>query len=112
MQNVCVCRYAEYSTLRPSAAQMEQKRRTLRRWLHTSHTWVGVIAGLLFCLMGLSGSVLAFRPQIEAALAPKLSTPVGCPAFDADKEIAALTGFTDGQPVDRVVFPVAVGRPF
>lgn len=90
---------------------MQQKRRTLRRWAQKSHTWVGLIAGLLFCLMGISGAVLAFRPHIETAFTPKLSNRPGCAGFDADNAVAALNIFTHGQPVDRIIFPIASGRP-
>jgi uncharacterized iron-regulated membrane protein len=43
------------------------------RWqsiLKTSHTWVGLIFGALLCLTCLSGSIVVFRPEIEAALSP------------------------------------------
>jgi uncharacterized iron-regulated membrane protein len=91
---------------------MEQIKRTLRRWAQKSHTWVGIVAGLLFCLMGLSGAVIAFRPQIESAHGPKAAPVVACPVFDPDQAVAAVNGFVHGVAVDRISFPAETGDPF
>lgn len=42
--------------------------RKLLIWLHG---WLGLITGLLLSVMGLSGSALVFRPEIEARLYPQ-----------------------------------------
>lgn len=48
-------------------------RQTLvRRVLFQIHLWCGVIVGLYAALIGLTGSALVFRPEIESALRPHL----------------------------------------
>jgi uncharacterized iron-regulated membrane protein len=48
-------------------------RQTLvRKMLFQVHLWCGVIVGIYVALIGLSGSALVFRPEIERALRPKL----------------------------------------
>ena len=67
---------------------------------------------MLFCLVGLSGSVLAFRPQIEAAFEPKSSCETAYAAFDAQKAMAALNVVSRDLNPDRIVFPVTSNQPF
>lgn len=43
----------------------------IRRWLHAFHLYVGVTAGLLVVMAGLSGSALVFRDEIEAQAHPE-----------------------------------------
>ena len=52
----------------------------LRSGAKFAHIWIGIPFGLLFCLMGLSGSLILYRDAIETALRPswkatKLSNP-------------------------------------
>jgi uncharacterized iron-regulated membrane protein len=44
----------------------------LRRAMFQIHLWCGVIIGLYVALIGLTGSALIFRPEIESALRPHL----------------------------------------
>lgn len=44
--------------------------RTLNRAIRLFHVWAGLALGALFCIMSLSGSVLALRPAIEDLLRP------------------------------------------
>jgi uncharacterized iron-regulated membrane protein len=62
--------------------------------------------------MGLTGAVLAFRPQIESALWPKVAHRTACPAFDPDKAMALVNEFVHKPAVDRIAFPVAPNDPF
>ena len=49
--------------------------RTLRqRWV-TVHRWLGLAAGLLFAVMGLSGSVLVYYQELDQLLNPALVLP-------------------------------------
>lgn len=42
------------------------------RWLRVIHLWIGLVAGVLFCLSGLSGSVLVFDDELDAYFNSKL----------------------------------------
>jgi uncharacterized iron-regulated membrane protein len=44
-----------------------------RKWLFTLHLWTGVLAGLLMTIIGLTGSLIVFRGEIEDALIPHLT---------------------------------------
>src|SRR5258708_19638996 len=43
----------------------------LQTAVRTLHLWVGVGAGVLFCMMSLSGGLIVFRADIENALRPR-----------------------------------------
>jgi uncharacterized iron-regulated membrane protein len=42
-----------------------QIKKTLRKWLYLSHLWIGLILGLYFTLLGLTGSTLIFKPELN-----------------------------------------------
>lgn len=46
-------------------------KRQLRALTHTAHKWVGLTLGLLFALLGLTGSLLVFYPELDLALNPQ-----------------------------------------
>src|ERR1035441_6615822 len=43
----------------------------LQTAIRNIHLWVGLVVGILFCLMSLSGSLIVFRAGIESALRPR-----------------------------------------
>jgi uncharacterized iron-regulated membrane protein len=43
----------------------------LRRIIFQIHLWVGIIVGLYMAMMGITGSVLVFRPELDALRLPK-----------------------------------------
>lgn len=45
--------------------------RKLRALTHTVHKWVGLTLGLLFALLGLTGSLLVFYPELDLAFNPQ-----------------------------------------
>lgn len=49
---------------------MSSLNQRLETGVRAIHTWVGVTAGTLFCLMSLSGSLLVFRADLERGLRP------------------------------------------
>jgi uncharacterized iron-regulated membrane protein len=44
--------------------------KSLPRIIRLFHVWAGIILGIVFCMMSLSGSVLVLRPAIERAVRP------------------------------------------
>ena len=44
----------------------------LRRMVRKLHLWLGLVIGGLFVLLGLTGSVLVFYPEIDALLHPEI----------------------------------------
>jgi uncharacterized iron-regulated membrane protein len=43
----------------------------LQTAIRNVHLWVGLVVGILFCLMSLSGSLIVFRPYIEHGIRPR-----------------------------------------
>ena len=51
---------------------------TLRTVARRVHLWLGLSLGLLFVVSGLTGSILAFYPELDRALVPALrAVPAG-----------------------------------
>ncbi|RZK51401.1 MAG: PepSY domain-containing protein, partial [Hymenobacter sp.] len=82
-------------------AFMQRLARHQRRWFGRWHLWLGLSAGLVMAIIGLSGSVLAFREEIDAALNPTLFTvpaPAGSARLPFDE---VLTRLARQQPARR-----------
>lgn len=63
----------------------------LRQWVRALHLWLGLGLGGLFALLGLTGSVLVFYPQLDAALHPALRAEAGVVgAADFDRALATV----------------------
>jgi len=76
----------------------------LRAVIAWTHRWAGLAAGLLFCLMGITGAIVSFRPQIGLALGPPPSSVAQCRTVDwndAQRELEATTG----TRINRVYVP-------
>ena len=52
--------------------------------------WMGLSAGLLFALLGLTGGVLAFYPEIDAALHPVIEEKGRADAASYDRAMTTL----------------------
>ena len=81
-------------------------RYTLRRVVRWVHLWMGITVGLLICLMGLTGAVVTFRPQITALLSPSAVSPDGCTeATDWNGAQRQIEDYT-GSKINRIYFPI------
>jgi uncharacterized iron-regulated membrane protein len=88
-------------------------KRTLRIAARNYHVWFGLSAGLLFSLMGLSGSIILYRTEIEAALRPSwkaASQARPLPAL-ADADANVRHRWPDAMR-NRVSFPQTPGEPY
>ena len=84
---------------------MANIRRNLRTWSVRAHTWLGLSAGLLFCIITVSGAVIVFRPQIEEVWTPKPIRPAVCTGSrDADEAVRIVQAYAPGSHVDRIAF--------
>lgn len=52
---------------------MRQRGEPLRHLVRRLHLWLGLVAGALFALLGLTGSALVFYPQIDRMLHPAIA---------------------------------------
>ena len=53
-------------------------RRPLRAWLLALHRWTGLLAGLAFLLVAVTGTAMAFRLPLEPVVEPTLMTAPAC----------------------------------
>ncbi len=79
--------------------------RKLRRLWVTAHSWLGLTAGLLFCVMGLSGSFLVFYPEIDRMLNPELVTTTGQGRPVPVARVLASAGAISGGRFVHSMFP-------
>ncbi|HWF45613.1 MAG TPA: PepSY-associated TM helix domain-containing protein [Bryobacteraceae bacterium] len=77
-------------------------KRGIRRWGVMGHTWVGLFAGALFLVMSLSGTILAFKPQIESAYEPARTATVCAHVPDPDGLLRATRSLSTGSNVQRI----------
>lgn len=90
-----------------------QQRRSIRTALRRIHLWLGLTAGLLLAVIGLSGSALVFAEQIVRAEAPALFhdygpgewRPVSTWIEDAEKRFPEL------KPITYVFGPGTIPMP-
>lgn len=68
---------------------MRQQGDRLRRAVRKLHLWLGLALGGLFVLLGLTGSVLAFYPEIDALLHPEIRAEGSAPP-DWDQALATV----------------------
>jgi uncharacterized iron-regulated membrane protein len=55
----------------------EPRRSSLRYWMLQVHTWAGVGAGLYLAMMGLTGGLSVFLPELRNTLVPPIHASVG-----------------------------------
>ena len=76
---------------------MRQTGDRLRRAVRKAHLWLGLGLGGLFVLLGLTGSVLAFYPQLDALLHPEIRAEGSAPP-DWDQALMTLrTAYPEKQ---------------
>ncbi|WP_040500138.1 PepSY domain-containing protein, partial [Ideonella sp. B508-1] len=57
--------------------------RSTRPWWVWLHRWVGLVAGLLMVLLGLSGALMVWQTELDRALNPAWLGPQAlCPGAD------------------------------
>ncbi|WP_341714027.1 PepSY domain-containing protein, partial [Erythrobacter sp.] len=68
---------------------MRQKGDRLRHWVRRLHLWLGLSLGGLLALLGLTGSILAFYPELDAVLHPEIRAEASGPP-DWDRAVATV----------------------
>ena len=88
-------------------------KRKLRALTHTIHQWLGLSVGFGFAVLGLTGSLLVFYPEIDLWLNPAQQVSPGpSPGFSLQKAIDALhRQHPSLNGAWRLEMPVAEGRP-
>jgi uncharacterized iron-regulated membrane protein len=75
------------------------------------HLIVGLTIGLVTVVIGLTGTMLAFRDDIDRALSPTLYQTSAGPSLPLDSLVAAAQAQAPGKPVMRLFFPGSAGEP-
>jgi uncharacterized iron-regulated membrane protein len=79
----------------------------MRRLVLAVHRWLGLVAGLLLGVVALTGTLAAFRPELESLVAAPSSAAVG--RADLDAVVAALGERWPGARVASLTGPGAWG---
>ena len=83
------------------------------RWqslIKTTHVWIGLTFGAVLCLTCLSGSIDVFRPELEAALGPRVAPSQA--RADLDEVAARVLAANTGSKLTRVLLPTASRNAF
>ncbi len=81
-----------------------------RRWIFWLHLWAGLIAALYVIVIGVSGSALVFREELERGFRPRLS-PVDGMQADIDGAVAAFRATRPGWDLTWLRLPDAPTAP-
>lgn len=77
------------------------RRSALRQWAFRLHWYTGLSIGLLLAVVGLSGSIVVFKPEMEKALIPHLSR------VEPGKQTGSLQGMYNAvqrhRPQDKII---------
>ncbi|WP_179506737.1 MULTISPECIES: PepSY-associated TM helix domain-containing protein [unclassified Sphingomonas] len=84
---------------------------TLRHYWVTLHRWLGLTVGVLFCIAGLSGSVLVYYPEIDRSVNPELVTPQSAALARPMVEVLAAAGPIARGRFVHSVFPADKAFP-
>ncbi|WP_288458883.1 PepSY domain-containing protein, partial [uncultured Sphingomonas sp.] len=78
---------------------------TLRGILFQVHWFLGITAGFVLAIMGVTGATMAFEDEIQSAISPGIVrlAPGGAPALSPDALIAAASRQRDGRAVTQLV---------
>jgi uncharacterized iron-regulated membrane protein len=76
------------------------------------HAWTGLVAGPLLLVLGLSGTTLVFRSELEDVLAPSPRLASAAPARSLDSVRSAALLPHPGAEARALRVPAAPGRPY
>ncbi|NDJ15644.1 MAG: hypothetical protein EBY17_31480, partial [Acidobacteriia bacterium] len=84
---------------------MEYNRFAVRLNIRWFHLWLGLLFGAFICVMGVSGTIVTFRPQLTGLLSPAAVSSSGCTErADWNRAEAEIEQYT-GSKIDRLYFP-------
>lgn len=77
---------------------------TLRNRILRTHLFVGLLSGIVALALGISGSILVFRPELERAAQPRtVESPA--PSASIQNIVAGYSQAHPDQPVRSVILP-------
>ncbi len=89
---------------------------TLGRSIFYLHRWLGLIVGLLFCIAGLTGSVLVFWHEIDAWILAQRFEPILSTgervSIDKVIEMIRATYIPNGFTLSSMNFPALAHQPY
>ncbi|MFN4326389.1 MAG: PepSY-associated TM helix domain-containing protein [Azonexus sp.] len=82
--------------------------RKLRTPIHNLHKWLGLTFGLLFALLGLTGSLLVFYPELDLALNPQRAVIYPSPEIPSFNRI--VEALQQAEPARRNSWRIELPR--
>lgn len=75
-----------------------------KRWFGKWHLYVGIIAGAILCIVGVTGSILVFQDEIDAALNPSLYKSLqGEKRYTIGEVVPVIQQKYPGKPFDYIM---------
>lgn len=73
----------------------------MKRLIYQTHSWLGIVAALVLLVIGLTGSALVFKHEIDRLAAPELVLPAdpSLPRLRRDEFLANLAGRLPGHQI-------------
>ncbi|WP_187263564.1 PepSY-associated TM helix domain-containing protein [Pontibacter beigongshangensis] len=79
----------------------------MRKFILQVHLWIGLVAGAVLSVVGITGSLYVFQPELTAALYPHLYKATNPEAAPVDvREVLQQAGRQFGKEVVTVNFPL------
>ncbi len=90
---------------------MSAIRRSVRIAMSWSHQWLGLILGLFFSVLAITGGIVTFRPQIASILSPPAPAGACVAAVDWTRAEQEIETFTHAR-INRIYTPTAPDTRF
>lgn len=95
--------------MRPAPRSNQRK---LRALTHYAHKWIGLTLGLLFALLGLTGSLLVFYPELDLVLNPQRAVRMPAQLASFNGIVEALQQAEPARPGTwRIELPMGDATP-
>lgn len=95
---------------RAASSRPAVSKTAVRKAVFTAHLWVGIALSVWFVLLGLTGALLVFKPQVDAFLNPGLlhsrAAAAGAHQLSPDAALAGAQAAYPDAAFKRLAFPV------
>lgn len=94
-----------------TGGRLHSRRQLLRKVIFQIHLWTGLVLGFYFAVLGLSGSALVFKSEINRAIAPHLysvSAKAGAKALSLQTIAAGFMVAHPDEEISSFLLPLAV----
>jgi uncharacterized iron-regulated membrane protein len=77
----------------------------MRKTIRTVHLWLGLVSGLILSVLGITGSIYVFEPEITRAITKEYHTQNEKSIFSSDIEIVSEIEKQSGKKIESLQWP-------